>query len=175
MKYNITTKRLYVTQTVIEADSRIEAEKKYYAIADSGKLYEDELSQCNVEEETVIIDEPVKYARTCSVTGEGMDSGWVDEWGEMYFKYKKDAEAYCQEEWGQNIEEAHEEDSSSIYWTEWETEDEDTAKQEYFTTTEEMQHRMDFILEELNTLKNSIDNICVACDTNNNECLKFKG
>jgi hypothetical protein len=33
----------------------------------------------------------MRYARKCSVTGEGMNEGWVGNDGEVYFKYGHDA------------------------------------------------------------------------------------
>ena len=37
----------------------------------------------------------MKYARECSVTGEGMNAGWVFGDGVFYAKYEKDALAEC--------------------------------------------------------------------------------
>lgn len=31
----------------------------------------------------------MKYARECSITGEGMNQGWVGDDGCFYFKYEK--------------------------------------------------------------------------------------
>ena len=38
----------------------------------------------------------MKYARKCSITGEGMNEGWEDE-SEQYFKYEKDVIAWLRE------------------------------------------------------------------------------
>jgi len=36
----------------------------------------------------------MEYARKCSVTGEGMNNGWINEQTYEYFKYKKDVINY---------------------------------------------------------------------------------
>ena len=40
----------------------------------------------------------MKYARQCSVTGEGMNNGWVFGCGVFYAKYEKDALAECRKD-----------------------------------------------------------------------------
>ena len=40
----------------------------------------------------------MKYARQCSVTGEGMNNGWVFGDGVFYAKYEKDALAECRKD-----------------------------------------------------------------------------
>ena len=40
----------------------------------------------------------MKYARQCSVTGEGMNTGWVFGDGAFYAKYEKDALAECRKD-----------------------------------------------------------------------------
>lgn len=67
------------------------------------------------------------YARCCSVTGEGMNSGWVLNDGEEYFKYESDAATAVRAIYGydmtneQALEQAY--DDEILYWTEWEDED----------------------------------------------------
>jgi len=56
--------------------------------------------------------------RVCDITGEPMTEGWVANDGEMYFKYEKDALAWCIENGYESIEDAYE--NEAIYWTEWE-------------------------------------------------------
>jgi hypothetical protein len=72
----------------------------------------------------------MKYARKCSITGEGMNEGWEDE-SEQYFKYEKDVIAWLREvEFGTYdsqsddlmLKEAVEYDV--LYWTVWEDESE---------------------------------------------------
>lgn len=63
----------------------------------------------------------VTYARKCSVTGEGMNSGWTNDDGIWYFKYKKDALKFCKDNGCKTLDEAVEEDL--LYWTEWEADD----------------------------------------------------
>ena len=60
-------------------------------------------------------DDDTKY---CDITGETMTEGWVANDGEMYFKYEKDALAWCIENGYESIEDAYE--NEAIYWTEWE-------------------------------------------------------
>ena len=63
------------------------------------------------------------YARTCDITGEGMNEGWVANDGEMYFKYESDALQYCIDQGYRDIDDAYADDV--IYWTEWEDEEEE--------------------------------------------------
>jgi hypothetical protein len=73
-----------------------------------------------------------KFARKCSVTGEGMDQGYVVQDGEIYFKYKNDLVRHLRElDWedcngnrSQNIK--HDGDLMDFfhneeyyYWTSW--------------------------------------------------------
>jgi hypothetical protein len=74
-----------------------------------------------------------KYAKQCSVTGEGMNEGYVYYDGEMYFKYEKDFVLFLRYQnepiediWDLSDEfilnEAYE--LGEYYWTEWEDENE---------------------------------------------------
>ena len=74
----------------------------------------------------------MKFARQCSVTSEGMNSGWVWYDGAFYSKYEHDTANELHkdfdEEWGckdwsdqEIIEMAYE--SGVLYWTEWEDSD----------------------------------------------------
>jgi hypothetical protein len=62
-----------------------------------------------------------KFARKCSVAGEGMNSGWIAENSNEYFKYEKDALAWCKKNGYKSINQAFFRDE--IYWTEWDVED----------------------------------------------------
>ena len=62
-----------------------------------------------------------KFARQCSVTGEGMNQGWVIEDGWAYAKYEKDALKLLIDMGYKSIEDAYQ--SDNCYWTEWEDED----------------------------------------------------
>jgi hypothetical protein len=68
-----------------------------------------------------------EYARACSITGEGMNEGWVVSGGEMYIKYEEDAIAFCRDECNQTMEEAYAESEENggelFYWTNWESDD----------------------------------------------------
>ena len=61
-----------------------------------------------------------KYARQCSITGEGMNDGWVINDGEMYLKYENDVFLWAKENGCDTLEEAFDDDV--IYYTEWEDE-----------------------------------------------------
>lgn len=62
----------------------------------------------------------MKHARQCSVTGEGMNEGWVGDDGCVYFKYGHDALQWCIDRGYRDIDDAYADDV--IYWTEWEDE-----------------------------------------------------
>lgn len=70
----------------------------------------------------------MKYARQCSITGEGMNEGWLQGDGEQYFKYEKDVIHWLKGWYGwvlednELIEKAVERDI--LYWTTWEDESE---------------------------------------------------
>lgn len=76
-------------------------------------------------------EEGEKFARKCSITGEGMNEGW--KIGDSYFKYQKDADAPArtfpnEETIGSNYKNFKElynsigedDDTDFCYWTEWE-------------------------------------------------------
>lgn len=63
------------------------------------------------------------YARKCSITGEGMNEGWVVDGGEMYFSKEEDALKWCIEHGYESIEDAYEDDV--IYWTDWHDDESD--------------------------------------------------
>lgn len=62
-----------------------------------------------------------KFARKCSVTGEGMDDGHVFRSGEMYFSTDELAQTHMQILGYKSIKEAYE--AGEIYWTVWEEDD----------------------------------------------------
>jgi len=55
--------------------------------------------------------------KVCDITGEPMTEGWLAD-DSIYFKYEKDAIAWCIENGYESIDDAYECDA--IYWTEWE-------------------------------------------------------
>lgn len=73
------------------------------------------------------------YARQCSLTGEGMNSGWVFGDGELYIKHEKDVLYYLREHGGDYQLEGLGRPADDLlqaafeldicYWTEWEDED----------------------------------------------------
>ena len=62
-----------------------------------------------------------RFARKCSITGEGMNDGWfvVDE-SDDYFKYEKDILKICIDAGYENLEDAYEDDF--MYYTDWDVE-----------------------------------------------------
>ena len=79
-----------------------------------------------------------KFARICSVTGEGMNDGYVYRDGEMYFKYESDLVAHLrsQDESSSDLSdefilsEAYE--LEEYYYTEWEERYDEELFSEYF-------------------------------------------
>jgi hypothetical protein len=62
----------------------------------------------------------MKFARQCSITKQGMNSGWCFGDGEEYAKDEADA-LQIANEWGyKSLEQAY--DDNACYWTEWEDE-----------------------------------------------------
>jgi len=64
------------------------------------------------------MQEGIKFARKCDITGEGMDKGWCIGDGEMYIKYERDALAEAVRHGYTDLSEAF--DDGLMYWTEWE-------------------------------------------------------
>ena len=62
--------------------------------------------------------EVIKWARKCSITGQGMNEGWYCENLDTYIKYEDDALNFAQEHTYADLECAH--DDEFIYWTQWE-------------------------------------------------------
>jgi hypothetical protein len=58
------------------------------------------------------------FARICSVTGKGMNSGWVFLDGEQYAKTKKAATEIAKKLGYSSIKEAYL--NGDVYWTDWE-------------------------------------------------------
>ena len=63
------------------------------------------------------------WMRVCSITGEGMNEGWITEDYATYFKYETDALKWCKEQGYETIDDAY--DADMIYWTNWEEEPDD--------------------------------------------------
>ena len=61
-----------------------------------------------------------KYARQCSITGEGMNEGWCFGDGQYYVKHENDALALALKYGYNSIDDAFDDDA--VYWTEWEDE-----------------------------------------------------
>lgn len=69
----------------------------------------------------------MKYARQCSITGEGMNEGWCWGDGAFYTKYEKDTLAELRKDYpeksyltDEGIMEWAVEEEGELYWTEWE-------------------------------------------------------
>lgn len=59
----------------------------------------------------------MKYARQCSVTGEGMNEGWCFCDGQDYAKYEEGAVRLSAEYGYSSLQDAYDDDA--CYWTEW--------------------------------------------------------
>jgi len=121
--YNIKQTRTYVTRVTIEAESKDEAEKKYESLVEDGTIYQLELEQMEIRDDKVVITDSTKkyrFARVCSVTGCGMNEGWVVCDGVIYFSNEEDAIKWCTDNGYASIDEAYEDDA--IYYTAWEDE-----------------------------------------------------
>lgn len=77
-----------------------------------------------------------KFARKCSVTGEGMDEGWVFRDGDMYFINKDDVVFHVQTLGYNTLEEAY--DKDEIYWTSWYVEDPKEDDHQYIVKNGEL-------------------------------------
>jgi len=62
-----------------------------------------------------------RFAKKCSVTGEGMNQGYVFHGGEEYFSTEKIADKRLKEIGYESIQEAF--DCDVVYWTDWDIED----------------------------------------------------
>jgi hypothetical protein len=90
-----------ITQTITQTITRVvEAKDRQHALAliEDEKFREDlevqrmeqwETSDSEEWDVTPIEEKPNRYARKCSVTGEGMNAGWVCG-ADYYIKYEKD-------------------------------------------------------------------------------------
>jgi hypothetical protein len=115
-KFTFIMTRTYETLLEIEAENYADAQKQLAGI----DRYAIELEQCCVTNEDMIC-EGKKYARQCSITGEGMNEGWVFGDGEEYVKYEQDAVNLLKEYWYESLEDAYK--NNAVYWTSWEDED----------------------------------------------------
>lgn len=73
----------------------------------------------------------MKYARRCSISGEGMNKGWVWGDGVFYTKYEKDTIDELRNDYPEKSNLTDEgliawavEEAGELYWTEWEDESE---------------------------------------------------
>jgi hypothetical protein len=115
-KFTFKMSRTYETIIEIDAENYADAQKQLAGI----DKYAIELEQCCVTNEDMIC-EGKKYARQCSITGEGMNEGWVFGDGEEYVKYEQDAVNLLKEYWYESLEDAYK--NNAVYWTSWEDED----------------------------------------------------
>jgi len=66
-----------------------------------------------------------KFARLCSVTLCGMNSGWVINEGDFYIKDEAVALEFAKGHGWASIQELHDHDPDNFYYTEWEEVDEE--------------------------------------------------
>lgn len=114
--FTFTMTRTYETVIEIEASNYDDALQQL----ENCNRYSIELEQCCVIDEDISCQGP-KIARQCSVTGEGMNEGWVFGDGEEYAKYEADALKLAKQYGYDSLEDAYEDDGG--YWTSWEVED----------------------------------------------------
>lgn len=62
-----------------------------------------------------------KFARQCTITGKGMNEGWVFGDGQDYAKHESGAIQLAKQYGYASLEDAYEDDGG--YWTSWEDED----------------------------------------------------
>jgi hypothetical protein len=76
-----------------------------------------------------------KFARKCSVTGEGMDDGYVFRDGDMYFSREEDLLEHILSMGYTTLEEAY--NKGEYYWTHW-TEQETPDDYQYIVKNGEL-------------------------------------
>ena len=108
--------RTYETVIEIEADNYDEALEQL----EKTDRYAIELEQCCVVDEDISCQGP-KFARKCSLTGEGMNEGWCFGDGQDYAKHESGAIELAKQYGYDSLEDAYEDDGG--YWTSWEDED----------------------------------------------------
>lgn len=65
-----------------------------------------------------------RYARKDTVTGKGMNEGYIFEHLDFYCAAKIDAQRKCKELGYKNMKEAYKDEA--YYWTEWEVDEDDS-------------------------------------------------
>lgn len=72
------------------------------------------------------VNEGDKFYRKCSVTGNGMNEGWVINCGELYLSTLELADNYAREHGYADFHDLYQQTDGDCYYTEWEqSEDED--------------------------------------------------
>ena len=69
----------------------------------------------------------MSYARKCSITGKGMNEGWIILDGEMYIADEENALEQVKKVGYDSLEEAF--DDEYCYWTEWDADDIDDEEE----------------------------------------------
>ncbi len=99
---------------------------------DRGDIYLELLGELAPNEDVIrrAEGEGVKFARQCNATNEGMDSGYVYNDGEMYFKHKEDLVKQLRADGVDKNNELSDDfiiaesyENETHYYTEWEDED----------------------------------------------------
>jgi len=130
-KFTFKMTRTYETIIEIDAENYDDAQKQLEGI----DVYSTELEQCNVTNLGMYCEGPT-FARRCSITGEGMNVGWVFGDGEEYAKHESGALELAKQYGYDSLEDAFNDDV--CYWTSWEDED-DYQYQMINGTLEEIQ------------------------------------
>jgi len=93
--YIVTIQTLINSEIIVKANSKEEVELNL-----SNDVYRKQINDAQMEwnvlnEESFISEiPPVKWARKCSITKEGMNEGWCWYSGDLYMKYEKDVKRY---------------------------------------------------------------------------------
>ena len=78
----------------------------------------------NIRVKHRIMDNQIKYARRCDITGKGMNAGYCIGEGAMYIKHELELAAHIQSGTDyKSVQDAYEDDY--FYYTEWDAIDED--------------------------------------------------
>lgn len=81
-----------------------------------------------------IVFDDTTYVRKCSVSGRGMNKGYVVNEGNKYISSEKDALKWCRDNGYPSLDEAYKKEV--IYYTEWEDLEEEINKQGYYYTAD---------------------------------------
>jgi hypothetical protein len=79
-----------------------------------------------------------RFARKCSITGVGMNEGWMVDGDTQYAATKEAAEVLARQLGFKSLRSATWGDEPTMFWTEWNVADEIQSMGEYYTATGEL-------------------------------------